>query len=201
MDKRIALRDFSLLIALVLIAVYFYTRDPRFLSARNMAQLGIELSATAVLGLGMLLIILPGHIDLSVGSGVGLVGAIAAVLIVNSGWSALPAMLVTSVLSVALYAAMGWIIIRERVPAFIITLGGLLVFKGVHWLVISSETVPVAPGGEQNLYALLTTFYLPSTLGYALAALGIVAIGLAMLRGHRRRTARALASEPCCSTE
>jgi len=142
-----------------------------------------------------LLIILPGHIDLSVGSGVGLVGAIAAVLIVNSGWSALPAMLITSVLSVALYAAMGWIIIRERVPAFIITLGGLLVFKGVHWLVISSETVPVAPGGEQNLYALLTTFYLPSTLGYALAALCIVAIGLAMLRGHRRRTARVLASD------
>jgi len=45
MDKRIALRDFSLLIALVLIAVYFYTRDPRFLSSRNLTQLGIELSA------------------------------------------------------------------------------------------------------------------------------------------------------------
>src|SRR5690349_22154157 len=131
MEKRINLRDFSMLIALILIAAYFYTRDPRFLSSRNLAQLGIELSATAVLGLGMLLIILPGHIDLSVGSGVGLVGAIACVLIVNSDWSAFPALLISTALSVALYGGMGWIIIRERVPAFIITLGGLLIFKGV----------------------------------------------------------------------
>src|SRR5215510_14342524 len=159
MDKRIALRDFSLLIALVLIAGYFYSQDSRFLSARNLAQLGIELSATAVLALGMLLVILPGHIDLSVGSGVGLVGAIAAVLIVNSDWSALPALGLTALLSIAIYAAMGFIIIRERVPAFIITLGGLLVFKGAHWLVINSETVPVAPGGEENLYSRLTTYY------------------------------------------
>lgn len=195
MDKRIALRDFSLLIALVLIAAYFYTQDARFLSARNLAQLGIELSATAVLSLGMLLIILPGHIDLSVGSGVGLVGAVAAVLIVKSDWSALPALLVSSAMSVALYAGMGWIIIRERVPAFIITLGGLLVFKGAHWLVISSQTVPVAPGIEQNLYSLLTTFYLPRALGYAIAALCIIALGLAMWRGHRHRTSRGFSSD------
>src|SRR5689334_23687098 len=118
MDKRIALRDFSLLIALVLIGAFFYTRDARFLSARNLAQLGIELSATAVLSLGMLLVILPGHIDLSVGSGVGLIGAIAAVLIVNGDWAALPALGLTAVLSIALYAGMGFIIIREHVPAF-----------------------------------------------------------------------------------
>jgi D-xylose transport system permease protein len=195
MEKRIAIRDFSLLIALVLIAGYFYTRDSRFLSARNMAQLGIELSATAVLSLGMLLIILTGNIDLSVGSGVGLVGAIAAVLIVNFDWVALPALVVTSGLSVALYAGMGWIIIRERVPAFIITLGGLLVFKGVHWLVIGSETVPVAPGGEQNLYSMLTTFYLPTGLGYALGVLCIASIGVAEFRSHRRRTSRGFSSD------
>lgn len=195
MDKRIALRDFSLLIALVLIAAYFYAQDARFLSARNMAQLGIELAATAVLSLGMLLIILPGHIDLSVGSGVGLIGALAAVLIVQSEWSAPPALAITSLMSVALYAAMGWVIIRERVPAFIITLGGLLVFKGAHWLVISSETVPVSPGGEQNLYSLLTTFFLPNALGYALGLACVALLGLAMLRGHRRRTSRGFASD------
>ncbi len=195
MDKRIALRDFSMLIALVLIAVYFYTQDSRFLGARNLSQLGIELSATAVLGLGMLLIILPGHIDLSVGSGVGLVGAVAAVLIVNSDWSAFPALALATLLSVVLYAGMGWIIIRERVPAFIITLGGLLVFKGAHWLVIRSETVPVAPGGQENLYSVLTTFYLPNTLGHVLGAACVTLLGLAMLRGHRRRVARGFPSD------
>jgi D-xylose transport system permease protein len=195
LDKRINLRDFSMLIALILIAAYFYTRDSRFLSSRNLAQLGIELSATAVLALGMLLVILPGHIDLSVGSGVGLVGAIAAVLIVNSDWSALPALGLTALLSIAIYAAMGFIIIRERVPAFIITLGGLLVFKGAHWLVIKSETVPVAPGGEENLYSRLTTYYVPAALGYGLAVLCVGAIGYFFWREHRRRTARGLSSD------
>ncbi len=195
MDKRINLRDFSMLIALILIAAYFYTRDARFLSSRNLAQLGIELSATAVLGLGMLLVILPGHIDLSVGSGVGLIGAVAAVLIVNADWSALPALAITSLLSVAIYTAMGCIIIKERVPAFIITLGGLLVFKGAHWLVIRSETVPVSPGGEENLYSRLTTYYLPNALGYVLCAVCVGSIGYFMWRGHRRRTARGLSSD------
>ena len=195
MDKRINLRDFSMLIALIAIAAYFYTQDSRFLSSRNLAQLGIELSATAVLGLGMLLVILPGHIDLSVGSGVGLIGAVAAVLIVNSDWSALPALALTSLLSVAIYTAMGFIIIKERVPAFIITLGGLLVFKGAHWLVIKSETVPVAPGGEGNLYSSLTTYYLPNGFGYVLGAGCIAAIGFFMWRGHRRRSARGLTSD------
>jgi D-xylose transport system permease protein len=195
MDKRIALRDFSLLIALVLIAAYFYTRDPRFLSSRNLTQLGIELSATAVLSLGMLLIILPGHIDLSVGSGVGLIGGVAAVLISNKDWPAPPALLLTTLLSLAIYTGMGWIIMKERVPAFIITLGGLLVFKGVHWLVIQNETVAVAPGNQTNLYSLLTTFYLPQALGVALGALCIVVLGLAMLRGHRQRTSRGFASD------
>jgi D-xylose transport system permease protein len=195
MDKRIALRDFSLLIALVLIAGYFYTRDPRFLSSRNLAQLGIELSATAVLGLGMLLIILPGHIDLSAGSGVGLIGAVGAVLITNSDWPALPAMLVSTLFAVLLYMGMGWIIIRERVPAFIITLGGLLVFKGAHWLVIANETVPVVQGGDQNLYSRLTTFYLPTSLGYVLGALAVGLLGASMWRGHRRRTSRGFDSD------
>jgi len=90
---------------------------------------------------------------------------------------------------------MGLIIIREKVPAFIITLGGLLVFKGAHWLVIRSETVPVAPGGEENLYSRLTTYYLSNPAGYVLGGVCIGAIGYFMWRGHRRRTARGLSSD------
>ena len=84
-QAKVGLRDFSMLIALVLISVVFSIMDPAFVSARNLSQLAIELSATAVLSLGMLLIIVPGHIDLSVGSGLGLVGGLAAVLITGHG--------------------------------------------------------------------------------------------------------------------
>jgi D-xylose transport system permease protein len=187
------LRDFSMLIALVLIAVFFWAMDPAFLSARNLSQLAIEVAATAVLALGMLLIILPGHIDLSVGSGLGLMGGIAAVLVVQQGFPAPVAMLLTMLLSVLLYAAMGALIVRERIPAFIITLGGLLVFKGVHWLVISSETVPVVRGGGSNLYSILTTWYVPPAWGYVLAALISLLLGAAAWQELRRRAARGLA--------
>jgi D-xylose transport system permease protein len=101
----------------------------------------------------------------------------------------------TLILAVATYAAMGWIIVRQRVPAFIITLGGLLVFKGVHWLVISSETVPVSRGGTENLYSVLTTLYLSDLWGHV-AGLGCIALlGWFMLRGHRRRLARGFATD------
>jgi len=60
-----------LLIALLLIWIFFTAWSPSFISARNLSQLAVELSITATLALGMLLIIVPGHIDLSVGSGVG----------------------------------------------------------------------------------------------------------------------------------
>lgn len=190
---RPALRDFSMLIALVAIALCFWAMDPAFLSARNLSQLSIEVAATAVLALGMLLIIVPGHIDLSVGSGLGLMGGVAAVLIVQQQFPAPLAMLLTVLLSVALYAAMGALIVRERIPAFIITLGGLLVFKGAHWLVIRSETVPVARGGESNLYSILTTWYVPPVWGFVLAALLALLLGVAAWSTVRRREARGVA--------
>jgi D-xylose transport system permease protein len=67
-------RDWSNLLALLGIGLVFAVLDEKFLGARNLALLTTELSITAILALGMLVIILPGHIDLSVGSGVGLLG-------------------------------------------------------------------------------------------------------------------------------
>lgn len=189
------LRDFSMLIALVIISVVFSVMDPAFLSSRNLSQLAIELSATAVLSLGMLLIIVPGHIDLSVGSGLGLVGGLAAVLVTGKGLSAPLALLISALVSVAIYAGMGAIIVREKIPSFIITLGGLLVFKGVHWLVINNSTIPVVTGGDQNLYSVLTTYYLPPALGYALGAVIIALLGLAAFNNLKKRRARKLAAD------
>lgn len=191
-EQKVNLRDFSMLIALVLICGVFYWQDPLFLSARNLSQLAIELSATAVLSLGMLLIIVPGHIDLSVGSGLGLIGGTAAVLVAEKGVAAPFALLIAALISVAIYAAMGAIIVAEKIPSFIITLGGLLVFKGVHWLVIHNATIPVTAGGEQNMYSILTTYYLPPTAGYVLLAVIVALLGLASYNNVKKRRARNL---------
>jgi D-xylose transport system permease protein len=187
MSDRISLRNFSMVIALVLIGAFFAFSQPVFLSARNLSLLSIELSVTAILALGMLLVLLPGHIDLSAGSGVGLAGGLAAVLVFERDWPAPAALLVAALLAVGVWAAMGAVIIRQKIPAFIITLGGLLVFKGLHWQVIRNQTIPVVEGGKENVYSLLTTYYLPAWAGVGLLVAVFAALVWGTLTARRRR--------------
>ena len=189
MKTKLTLRDFSLLLSLLAIGSFFALAAPQFLSSRNLSMLAVELAITATLALGMLLVILPGHIDLSVGSGVGLMGGIASVLIFNHHWPAGAAMAVSGTVALVLWMAMGSLIVRQRIPAFIITLGGLLIFKGAFWLVIGSHTIPVVAGGQDNLYSLLTTFYFPPLASGGLVTLVFAVLVVLNLRARRRRSA------------
>ena len=177
-----------MLIALVIICGFFAVMSPQFLGARNLSLLVTELSITASLALGMLLIILPGHIDLSAGSGVGLLGGIASVLVFEHRWPAPFGMGAALLIGILIWFCMGNVIVRQRMPAFIITLGGLLIFKGLFWLVIHNSTIPIVQGGQENLYSLLTTYYLPPPLGYALAASIVAFLVFAQLRARNERT-------------
>jgi len=185
--NRFATRELSMLVALVAIWAFFAWQEPVFLSARNLSLLSVELAVTAVLALGMLVVLLPGQIDLSAGSGVGLAGAVAAVLVFWHDVPAPVALLIATFGAVLVWSAMGALIAIERIPAFIMTLGGLLVFRGLHWLVIENQTVPVVEGGSQNVYSLLTTYYLPDVAGYLLAALATAAIVGSALNARKRR--------------
>lgn len=196
--KKAFTREWSMLIALVAIWAFFAWQQPVFLSARNLSLLSIELAVTATLALGMLLVLLPGQIDLSAGSGVGLTGAIAAVLVFWHDVPAPVALLIATAVALLIWSLMGALVVIERVPAFIITLGGLLVFKGLHWLVIKSQTVPVAVGGESNAYSVLTTWFLPPAAGYVLAA---VVIGLMAWISLRSRASRRQLGLPVPDTE
>lgn len=133
----------------------------------------------------MLLVLLPGMIDLSVGSGVGLIGGIASVLVFQHHFPAPLAMAVGLAFGVVVWSLMGKLIVGLRIPAFIITLGGLLVFKGTFWLVIHNETIPVTAGTSANIYSLLTTYYFPRWSGYLLAALISAALVYAKTRSIR----------------
>jgi len=185
--NRIATRELSMAIALVAIWAFFAWQEPVFLSSRNLSLLSVELAVTAVLALGMLVVLLPGQIDLSAGSGVGLAGAVAAVLVFWHGVPAPFALLLAAVGAVLVWSAMGALIAIERIPAFIMTLGGLLVFRGLHWLVIENQTVPVVEGGSHNVYSLLTTYYLPPVAGYVLAGIAVAAMVAATLNARARR--------------
>jgi D-xylose transport system permease protein len=195
MQRKLSPRDLSMLIVLAIIVAFFTLRSPAFLDARNISMLVIELSITATLALGMLLVILPGQIDLSVGSGVGLFGGIAAVLVFRERWPAPAAIAVVFAAALVVWFAMGALIVRQKVPAFIITLGGLLVFKGAHWLVIQNATVPVVRGGETNLFSRLTTYYMPHWVGLVLAAGVAAVIAWQKVTSRRRRQALGLTVE------
>jgi len=180
-------RELSMAIALVVIWGFFAWQAPAFLSARNLSLLSVELAVTAVLALGMLVVLLPGQIDLSAGSGVGLAGAVAAVLVFRHDLPAPVALVLATLGAVLVWSAMGALIAIERIPAFIMTLGGLLIFRGLHWLVIENQTVPVVEGGSENVYSLLTTYFLPPSAGYLLAALVVAAIVASTLGARARR--------------
>ncbi len=178
------------------LAAGFTIASPEFLSPRNLSMLMIELAVTAVLALGMLLVIVSGQIDLSAGSGVGLIGGVAAVLVFQAGWSAPAALALATVLALLIWTGMGLLIVRTGIPAFIVTLGGLLIFRGLFWMTIRSSTVPVTRGGAANIYAALTTSYIPPPLGQALALVfAAAAAGLATLR-RRSRLRAGLEIEP-----
>ena len=195
MRSQLSLRDFSLALALAVICGFFAWQSPQFLSSRNLSLLMIDFSITAVLAIGMLLVLLPGHIDLSAGSGVGLIGGIAAVLVTNHAWPAPLALAAGVAAALVLWFAMGTLIVRQHIPAFIITLGGLLVFKGLFWRVINNHTVPVVTGGQENLYSRLTTYYLPHAAGFALAAGVIAALVFARLNANAQRREHGLATD------
>jgi D-xylose transport system permease protein len=188
-------RELPIAIALLAICAFFAIKEPAFLGARNLSMLVTELSITATLAMGMLLILLPGHIDLSAGSGVGLLGGIASVLVFHYHLPAPVALGVGFLCGVLIWMAMGAFIVCERMPAFIVTLGALLIFKGLFWLVIDNATVPVAPGGQSNLYSLLTTYYLPVQLGWLLAAGLVLALVLTTLSARKRRLEHGFAVE------
>lgn len=189
MENKISIRNFSLLIALLLIWALFAMMSDTFLGPRNLSQLSIELAVTATLALGMLVVLLPGLIDLSVGSGVGLIGGIASVLVFQYHLPAPAAMGIGVLVAVVIWSLMGTLIVRQHVPSFIITLGGLLIFKGLFWLVIQNSTIPVTQGSTVNLYAALTTYYLPAWFAYLLGILIYSAIAAAALRRRRQRIA------------
>jgi D-xylose transport system permease protein len=198
--RRSQLQNLALPLALIVICAFFALREPAFLGPRNLTQLLVEFAITGTLALGMFMVLLTGHIDLSVGSGVGLIGGIAAVLVFHHQWPAPAAMLAAFAVALVLWALIGTLIARQRIPSFIITLGGLLIFKGLFWLVIRNSTVPVARGDRDNLYSLLTTYYLPAHVAVTLTAIVLAALGLIGWRSRAARAAHGLPNRPVSST-
>jgi D-xylose transport system permease protein len=168
-----ALRAYTMLGALALIWLYFHwATGSIFLTPRNLSNLMLQTSVTGILAVGMLLIIVSGNIDLSVGSALGLAGGIAAILLTNGGYGIVPAILAAIAVGVLIGVIQGGLTAYLNIPAFIVTLGGLLAWRGVVKGITSSETVPIA----DSTFKSFGQSYISPNIGWILAAAAILFI-------------------------
>ncbi|MCW9715692.1 sugar ABC transporter permease [Avibacterium sp. 21-594] len=130
--KSINLQVYIMLIAIVVIMVFFsFATEGAYLSARNISNLLRQTSITGILAIGMVFVIISAEIDLSVGSLMGLLGGFAAITNVWWDWPLSLTIVVTLALGILLGAWNGWWVAYRKVPSFIVTLAGMLAFRGV----------------------------------------------------------------------
>lgn len=152
----------TMVIALVLVYLFFVIRsEGRMFLPQNVNNLIMQNSYVVILAVGMLLCILTGgNIDLSVGATVCLVGAIAGVLMVNMGWNIYLVMIICLLTGVAIGVWQGFWIAYVRVPPFIVTLAGMLLFRGLAQAILGGTTIS---GFSENYLAIFNNYvFIPS---------------------------------------
>ena len=146
------LRNYGMLLSLFAIMLFFeLVTDGTLLQPLNLTNLVLQNSYIVIMALGMLLVIVTGHIDLSVGSVSGFVGAVAAVLMVRHHIDPPLAFLACLLLGAAIGAAQGYWVAYFGIPSFIVTLAGMLVFKGLALAVLQGQSVGPFPLTFQKL--------------------------------------------------
>ena len=131
--------------ALIVIMLFFqFMTNGVLFKPVNLTNLILQNSYIIVMALGMLLVIVAGHIDLSVGSVAGFIGAVAAVLMVDYQLNPLLAALICLIVGGVIGGGQGYFIAYMKIPSFIVTLAGMLVFKGLAlWLLGGTLGRPV----------------------------------------------------------
>ncbi|MFI6600234.1 multiple monosaccharide ABC transporter permease [Nonomuraea sp. NPDC050536] len=195
---RINLRSSGIYIAFALIVVLFSVlTDGALLQPQNISNIIVQNSYVLILAIGMILIIIAGHIDLSVGSVVAVTGSLAAVLMVNMGLPWPLALVITIVAGGLIGAWQGYWIAYFGIPAFIVTLAGMLLFRALTLTVLGNQGIGPFPDPVRTLANGFTDGYLGNVglgpLGGAdlfSLLIGLIAIAGMVAAQWRTRSAR-----------
>jgi putative multiple sugar transport system permease protein len=181
--------DYGMLLALLAIMLFFQVvTDGTLLKPLNLTNLVLQNSYIVIMALGMLLVIVAGHIDLSVGSVVGFVGGLAAVMMVQYGIHFVPTLLVCLVVGGIIGAVQGYWVAYWRVPSFIVTLAGMLVFKGLQLALLGGRSVGPFPVEFQRLSSgFIPDFFGGDGFNYTSLFAGIAAVVAIFYFGLRNR--------------
>jgi D-xylose transport system permease protein len=193
-------KQYTMFLALIAIWVIFAgLTEGVFLTPRNLSNLFVQTVTTAILAIGMVLVIVAGHIDLSVGSVLGFAGAVCGLLMIKLEWGVIPAVLATLGVGLAIGVWHGFWIAYRKVPAFIVSLASMLAFRGLIIGITGGQTqgLEMAPESTAEHFKLIGQGYLPT---FAPAAEGqvhdtslyfsVAVILIFVVAGLRKRASR-----------
>jgi D-xylose transport system permease protein len=186
------LASLRVVLGLAVIWAIFQFENDRFLSAENLTNLMLQITAVGLISIGVVYVLLLGEIDLSVGAVSGLAAAVMAVLNVKHGWSPYLAILAAILVGTAIGLLQGSVFSRFGVPSFVVTLAGLLAWQGALLQVLGSTgSINI---NDSKITGLANTFY-SDTVGWIFAVVIIAAYAGVVLAGHRSRVAHGLTGE------
>jgi D-xylose transport system permease protein len=187
------MQTYTIILALLVIWGFFASvTNGAYMSAQNFSNLFRQMSVTSLLAVGMVLVIVTGNIDLSVGKVAGFVSVIVAYLQAYVWYKILPDQpLLAAALSVAggllvgvlFHSFQGYLIAYLGIPSFIVTLGGLFVMRGAILLVTQGKTIPA----NQPYFSGIAQGYLPPIVGWIMAAVVIAFLFYGMFSSRKRK--------------
>jgi D-xylose transport system permease protein len=182
--RTVASSTGTVLIGLIVVWVFFQSLNANFLSARNLSNLLLQIAVLGTLAVGMVMVLILGEIDLSVGAIAGVSAAALALLITDHGWPAWAAIAVALLFGAGIGVVHAVVITAAGIPSFIITLAGLLVWQGVQlWLVGDGGQIPIR---DQAVRSIASSYLVPG-FGWVLAVLVVAGFaGVRLVRRTRR---------------
>jgi D-xylose transport system permease protein len=180
------LASIRVIVGLIVIWAFFQSQNDRFLSAVNLTNLMLQITAVGLISVGIVYVLLLGEIDLSVGAVSGLGAAVMAVLNVKHGWNPYLAIAAGVVVGMAIGTFQGAVFTGFGVPSFVVTLAGLLAWQGALLYVLGDTgTINIT---DPKMVGLANTFY-SNTVGWIMAvvAIGVYAASTLWAWRHRVR--------------
>ena len=196
MLRRLArgeLGSIRVILGIAVIWTIFQLANDRFLSAVNLSNLSLQIAAVATISIGVVLVLLLGEIDLSVGAVSGLAASVMAVLSVKEGVDPALAILLGLLVGCAIGLFNGFMVTVFGIPSFVVTLAGLLGWQGAQLAVLGDTGSVNLP--DSIITDLTSTFFDPA-VGWALGAAAIAAYALSLFRRRAKRVSAGLEAEP-----
>jgi D-xylose transport system permease protein len=173
------------IVGIAAVWVFFQIQNSNFLTSRNLSNLTLQMAVTAVLAMAVVLVMVAGEIDLSLGSVTGVTSALLGILLTNHHWSVAAALAATFALGVGIGLLQGAITVLVGVPSFLVTLGGFLAWAGVQLALIGpSGNLPV----NDATIASIGNDYLPHATAWILAAVAVLVLAVLELLRLREWT-------------